>query len=126
MKKILLLLFMVNIMLAIEQVPRQRIAGDDKKLETKSEVKQNDSRNSTRDARSETRTTVQNGEKQPDRFQDTNSNGVNDRREDDFQSIKTKKSKYKELFGKKDDQAEKKQRENPPREEKESDRKKEK
>jgi len=122
MKKVLLLLFMVNIMLAIEQVPRQRGAGDDKKSETKSEVKQNDSRNSTRD----TRITVQNGEKQPDRFQDTNSNGVNDRREDDFQSIKTKKSKYKELFGKKGDQVEKKQRENPPREEKESDREKEK
>jgi hypothetical protein len=124
MKKIVLLLFMASVLFALEQVPRQKNSGDDNETRANSEVRPSDSRTSTRQLRNDTKITAQNDKKQPDRFQDKNSNGVNDRREDDFQSIKTKKSRYKELFGKKDDQTEKKQKENTPREDRESERKK--
>ncbi|UCD19745.1 MAG: hypothetical protein JSU64_00990 [candidate division WOR-3 bacterium] len=130
MKKLFLLLFMAHILFAIEQVPRQKSSADDKKGTTNSEVRSSKSRTGEQVVRKETKITAQSGEKQPDRFQDKNSNGVNDRREDDFQSIKTKKSKYKELFGKKDRQTEKKpekkRKASPPKEDREPEKRKEK
>jgi hypothetical protein len=78
---------------AVKQVPRQtsthRVNTAESKVETKQEV------------RVQKTNVVQKSEREQDRFIDKNSNGVNDRREDDFQNIKTKKSKHKDLYDRK-------------------------
>lgn len=126
MKKFMLLLFMVSMLLAIEQVPRQSNSEEEKKSGVKVETKQPSARTDSR-ARTQSTNVAQRNDREQDRFQDSNSNGVNDRREDDFQNIKTKKSKYKELIDrKKVEQTKKKQPEVPQREKREPEKKKEK
>ncbi|MBE0432099.1 hypothetical protein IBX73_01390 [candidate division WOR-3 bacterium] len=125
MKRFILVLFMASFLLAIEQVPRQSNAAVNEKSDTSNEAKRLEPRSSSPAVRQESRTTVQSKEKQRDQFQDKNSDGVNDRREDDFQSIKTRKSRHKDLFGRKEPAPpEKKPGEAPSREEKQPEKKK--
>jgi hypothetical protein len=95
MKRVMLLLFMTSMLFAIKQVPRQTGTHNANNSEFKIETNQ--------EAKTQKNGVVQKREREQDRFIDRNSNGVNDRREDDFQNIKTKKSKHKELLDKKDD-----------------------
>lgn len=94
MKKLILLLFIASMLFAIKEVPRQTGTHNANNSESRIETKQ--------EAKTQKNNVVQKREREQDRFIDRNSNGVNDRREDDFQNIKTKKSKHKELFDKKD------------------------
>lgn len=119
MKRLLLFLFTASLLFAIEQVPRQAGAGSDDKPKPESTVRQAAPR-----AGSESRTTVQKTDKERDRFQDKNSDGVNDRREHDFQNIKTLKSRFKELFGRKEAEPAKKPAPSPKQEEKQPEKKK--
>ncbi len=95
-----MIFFMTNVLLAIEQVPRRNSTTDADKSESKMETKQSSVNSESRTIEARERTVVQKKERERDQFIDNNSNGVNDRREDDFQSIKTKKSKYKEKLDK--------------------------
>jgi hypothetical protein len=98
MKYLLIILFMANVLLAIEQVPRRRTSPGTKESEKRVEVRASQTNSDSRATEIRERAIVQKKEKQRDRFVDKNSNGVNDRREDDFRNIKTKKSKHKEKF----------------------------
>jgi hypothetical protein len=112
MKYFLLILLMVNMLLAIEQVPRRSSTAETKESEIGIEAKQSATNSDARKNEVRERTIVQEKEKQRDLFIDNNSNGVNDRREDDFQSIKTKKSKHKDKIDRqKVDRVEPKQKE---------------
>jgi hypothetical protein len=84
---------MASMLFAIKQVPRQTVTHSATVSESKVETKQ--------EARVQENNVVQKKEREQDRFIDKNSNGVNDRREDDFQNIKTKKSKHKDLYDRK-------------------------
>ena len=125
MKKIMILIFVANLLLAIEQVPRQR-ESEDKDTNPTTEVRTREAKKNPLEAIRDAGSAVMKTLTQPDRFQDKDSNGVNDRREEDFQNIKTRKSKFKDLLGKKETEPEKKKGEVPPRTDKESDRAKEK
>ncbi len=92
-----MILLMANMLLAIEQVPRRTTSTDKDTREVATEVKQVKKSNDDQEGRPVERA-VEKKEKQQDRFIDNNSNGVNDRREDDFQTIKTKKSKHKDMI----------------------------
>jgi hypothetical protein len=98
MKYIFMIFLMASMLLAIEQVPRRTNSAVEKKSENIVEVKKAEAKTDTRRDDIRLKTNVQKSEKQPDRFIDKNSNGVNDRREDDFQNIKTKKSKHKDII----------------------------
>jgi len=112
MKYLLLILLMANMLLAIEQVPRRSSSSETKKSEISIETKQSTANSDARTNEARERIVVQKEEKPRDLFIDNNSNGVNDRREDDFQSIKTKKSKHKDMIDKqKVDRVEPKQKE---------------
>jgi len=100
MKYLLVILLMANVLLAIEQVPRSTNSSQTNKSEVRVEAKKSEANSDSRTNEARERTVVQKKEKQRDQFIDNNSDGVNDRREDDFQNIKTKKSKYKEKFDK--------------------------
>ena len=93
-----MILLMANMLLAIEQVPRHRTSSGTKKSETRVEARVSQTESENRATEIRERAIVQKKEKERDRFVDKNSNGVNDRREDDFRNIKTKKSKHKEKF----------------------------
>jgi hypothetical protein len=93
---------MASMLFAIKQVPRQTGTQKVDNSESKIEIKQ--------ETKAEKSKVVQKREREQDRFIDKNSNGVNDRREDDFQNIKTKKSKHKELLKKDADRDSKKQK----------------
>ncbi len=125
MKKIMILIFAANLLLAIEQVPRQRESAD-KDTNQNTEVRTRESKKNPLEAIRNAGSAVMKTLAQPDRFQDKDSNGVNDRREEDFQNIKTRKSRFKELLGKKETEPEKKKGDVPPRTEKDTDRAKEK
>lgn len=96
MKIFLMILLMANVLLAIEQVPRRRNSPGTKESEERIEIQASQTGSDSRASEVRERAVVQKKEKQRDRFVDENSNGVNDRREDDFRNIKTKKSKHKE------------------------------
>ena len=98
MKYLLMILLLANVLLAIEQVPRRRTSPGMKESEKRIEARASQTDSDSRASEARERTIVQKKEKQRDRFIDENSNGVNDRREDDFRNIKTKKSKHKEKF----------------------------
>ena len=98
MKILLMILLMANLLLAIEQVPRRRTSSEMKESEKRVEARTSQTDTDSRANETRERTIVQKKEKQRDRFIDENSNGVNDRREDDFRNIKTKKSKHREKF----------------------------
>ena len=93
-----MILLLANVLLAIEQVPRRRTSPGMKESEKRIEARASQTDSDSRASEARERTIVQKKEKQRDRFIDENSNGVNDRREDDFRNIKTKKSKHKEKF----------------------------
>ena len=117
MKYLLLILLMANLLLAIEQVPRRNGPSETKKSDISIEEKQSTTNSDARRNEARDRVVVQKEEKQRDLFIDNNSNGVNDRREDDFQSIKSKKSKHKDMIDKqKVDRVEPKQKERTPSE----------
>ncbi len=90
MKRLIVVLFMATMLFAIKQVPRQTDTHSANISESKTETKQ--------ELRVQKNNVVQKSEREQDQFIDRNSNGVNDRREDDFQNIKTRKSKHKELY----------------------------
>jgi hypothetical protein len=114
MKSFLLILLLANLLLAIEQVPRRNTAVEKKKSDVVVESEQPKAQNSVRSNETSDKNIVQKKETRQDPFIDTNSNGVNDRREDDFQNIKTKRSKYRDLFDKQDTKrVEEKQRAKP-------------
>jgi hypothetical protein len=98
MKYLLIILFMANVVIAIEQVPRRRTSAGARESEKRVEVRVSQTNSDSRASEAHEKAIVQKKEKQRDRFVDKNSNGVNDRREDDFRNIKTKKSKHKEKF----------------------------
>ena len=85
MKQFILLIFLASIAFAVKPVPR------DKKEVTTSTPKaayvQHDTKNDT--------DTKKDDDKRKDRFVDSDSNGVNDKREKDFQKIKESKTKHK-------------------------------
>lgn len=124
MKKLLMILFMASFLLAIEQVPRRSNAAANERPDTSSEVKRTEPRRTTVMTEKESGIKVQKIEKERDRFQDKNSDGVNDRREEDFQNIKTRKSRHKDLVGPKEPvPPTKKPVEAPSKEEKQPDKK---
>jgi len=126
MKKFMVFIFLASMLFAIEQVPRQGNS-EEEKSSLKTESKQPTVRLSSRGTGTQEQNVIQRSDREQDRFQDSNSNGVNDRREDDFQNIKTKKSKYKELIDKKRvEEAKRKPPEPPKRDKKEPEKKKEK
>jgi hypothetical protein len=98
MKYFLIILLMANVLLAIEQVPRRRTSSGIKESENIVETRASQTNSDSRAVEARENAVVQKKEKERDRFIDEDSNGVNDRREDDFRNIKTKKSKYKEKF----------------------------
>jgi len=115
MKYLLMIFLMVNVLLAIEQVPRRTNTSDPDKSEVKVETGQSGVISDSRTNEARERTVVQKKERERDQFIDNNSNGVNDRREEDFQTIKTKKSKYKEKLDRQEiKRVEPKQKERKP------------
>lgn len=103
MKRIILFLCLASMMFAIEQVPRQTSSAENNESQIRVEAKQETESQSDMQGKRTTQTSsLEKRERQQDQFQDKNSNGVNDRREDDFQNIKTKKSKHKDLLDRKD------------------------
>jgi hypothetical protein len=98
MRYLLIILLMANVLFAIEQVPRRRTSPGTKESEKRVETRASQTNSNSRVGEEHEKAIVQKKEKQRDRFVDKNSNGVNDRREDDFRNIKTKKSKHKEKF----------------------------
>jgi hypothetical protein len=95
-----MILCVTNMLLAIEQVPRRESSSETKTVELRMNAEKAEVNSGSWVNEVHERTIVQKKEKERDQFIDNNSNGVNDRREDDFQNIKTKKSKYKEKFDK--------------------------
>lgn len=81
MKKVIVLLCFASFLFAVRTVPRSNEASDTKSP-TRIEVVQ-----STRDKKDD--------DTRKDRFQDADSNGVNDQREDDFRKIKLLRTKHK-------------------------------
>lgn len=81
MKKFLLLLCFASFLFALKTVPRTSTTSDDKSA-ARTEVVQSSK-------------TKKDNDTKKDRFQDADSNGVNDHREDDFQRIKQLKTKHK-------------------------------
>jgi hypothetical protein len=103
MKRIILLLCLASMMFAIKQVPRQTSSAENNESQIRVEAKQETKSQSDIQGKRTTKTSsIEKRERQQDQFQDKNSNGVNDRREDDFQNIKTKKSKHRDLIDRKD------------------------
>ena len=98
MKYLFLIFLMANMLLAIEQVPRRTSSTAEKRSETTVESRKSETNLDTQMDRTREKTAVQRNEPQRDQFIDENSNGVNDRREDDFQDIKTKSSKHKSII----------------------------
>jgi hypothetical protein len=81
MKRMIVLLCFVTILFAVRTVPRTGAKSDE---ETPARIEVVQSRSDTQD-----------DDTRKDRFQDADSNGVNDQREDDFQRIKLLKTKHK-------------------------------
>lgn len=114
MKSFLLILLLANLLHAIEQVPRRSAVSEKKRPDVVVEVEQPKKQSGAQFDEMREKSIVQKKETRQDPFVDTNSNGVNDRREEDFQNIKTKRSKYRDLFDKQDtDRAEEKYKEKP-------------
>ena len=114
MKSFLLILLLANLLHAIEQVPRRSAVSEKKRPDVVVEVEQPKKQSGAQFDETREKSIVQKKETRQDPFVDTNSNGVNDRREEDFQNIKTKRSKYRDLFDKQDtNRAEEKHKEKP-------------
>jgi hypothetical protein len=92
MKKLMILIFFASLLFAVKPVPRTKKTNDNRKSVVKTEKiveykKQDNYKNRK--------------ESKKDDFIDTDSNGVNDQREDDLQKIKQLKTKHKDLLKKK-------------------------
>jgi long-subunit acyl-CoA synthetase (AMP-forming) len=98
MKYLFLIILMANMLLGIEQVPRRTSSTAEKRSELVVDSRRSGASADTQTDRIREKTVVQRSEQQRDQFIDKNSDGVNDRREDDFQDIKTKKSKHKDII----------------------------
>ncbi len=90
MKKFILLIFIVSCLFAVKTVPRAKKNDDHKTSEVITEIvtEEKEKTQITHKAKKE---------KKKDRFQDADSNSVNDQREDDLQKIKWLKTKFKDL-----------------------------
>lgn len=91
MKRFIILIFFASLLFAVKPVPRIKKANNDKGSVVKTEKiaehkKQNSYENKAKIKK--------------DDFIDTDSNGVNDQREDDLQKIKQLKTKHKDLLKK--------------------------
>ncbi len=89
MKRFIILIFFASLLFAVKPVPRTKKANNDKGSVVKTEKiteykKQNSYENKAKTKK--------------DYFKDTDSNGVNDQREDDLQKIKQLKTKHKDLL----------------------------
>jgi len=89
MKRFIILIFFASLLFAVKPVPRIKKANNDKRSVVKTEKiaeykKQNSHENKAKNKK--------------DDFIDTDSNGVNDQREDDLQKIKQLKTKHKDLL----------------------------
>jgi uncharacterized protein YlxW (UPF0749 family) len=92
MKRFIILIFFASLLFAVKPVPRTKKANNNKGSVVKTEKiveykKQNSYENKAKNKK--------------DDFIDTDSNGVNDQREDDLQKIKQLKTKHKDLLKKK-------------------------
>lgn len=92
MKKCILLLFAATMVFAVQTVPRGTTTDSDDKTNNKSIIKEP----------SHYFVQKQTQKKGQDRFEDADSNSVNDQREDDFQKIKKLNSKFKDKYQKDD------------------------
>lgn len=91
MKKCILLLFVATMVFAVQTVPRGTTSDSDDKTNNKS-IKESPHYFVEKQTQN----------KGQDRFEDADSNSVNDQREDDFQKIKKLNSKFKDKYQKKD------------------------
>lgn len=108
MKRFMILMLFTPLLFGIKQVPRGEKADVDKKPSTVIEVVQQDVFRQGKENDKDV--------KQKDYFIDSDSNSINDRREDDFQKIKElKKPKIKDLFKKRTEEKKEKAI-TPPRE----------
>ena len=85
MKKLILLIFIAGIAFAVTPVPRDKKPA---KTSTPSAVYVQHDNKDDKDTKKE-------DDRRKDRFIDSDSNGVNDQREKDFQKIKESKTKHK-------------------------------
>jgi hypothetical protein len=93
MKKIVIFIFFVSLLFAVKQVPRPSNRNtEDESPRTVEPIQRREVVQERIDDRDN---------KQKDYFQDSDSNSINDRREDDFQEIKGLKTKFKDFLKKK-------------------------
>ncbi|UCC11343.1 MAG: hypothetical protein JSW02_08305 [candidate division WOR-3 bacterium] len=85
MKKFILFIFIASIAFAVTPVPRDK--KEVKKTTPKAVYVQHDNKDD--------KDTKKDDDRRKDRFIDNDSNGVNDKREKDFQKIKESKTKHK-------------------------------
>ena len=87
MKILILLVFCVSMVFAVQPVPRPKT---NKEVKTATEVVQKKDNKDKDDKK--------NDNNQKDRIVDDNKDGVHDQREDDLQKIKNTKSKHKDII----------------------------
>jgi hypothetical protein len=92
MKKFILLIFIASLLFAVQPVPRKNKTSSDNKPKINVVNKGKPSYYTQNPAKT----------KGHDRFEDADSNSINDKREDDFQKIKKMNSKFKDKYKKKD------------------------
>jgi hypothetical protein len=92
MKKFILLLFVATMVFAVQTVPRSTTTDSNDKTNKESVIKESPHYFVQKQTQN----------KGQDRFEDADSNSVNDQRENDFQKIKTLNSKFKDKYQKKD------------------------
>jgi hypothetical protein len=92
MKQCILLLFVATMVFAVQTVPRGATTDSDNKTNNESTMEESPHHFVQK----------QTQHKSQDRFEDADSNSVNDQREDDFQKIKKLNSKFKDKYQKKD------------------------
>jgi hypothetical protein len=92
MKKCILLLFVATMVFAVQTVPRNTTTDSNDKTSNESIIKESPHYFVQKQTQN----------KSQDRFEDADSNSVNDQREDDFQKIKKLNSKFKDKYQQKD------------------------
>ena len=101
MNKLIILLFLGSLLFAVQPVVRNtnRTTRNDDKIKNEDVVKEN--KDDKVIIKKDDKDDDKNNDKK-DRFQDADSNGVNDQREDDLQKIKNLNTKFKDLIKKTD------------------------
>lgn len=89
MKRFIILIFFASLLFAVKPVPRTKKANNDKRSVVKTEKITEHKKQNSYENKAKTK---------KDDFIDTDSNGVNDQREDDLQKIKQLKTKHKDLL----------------------------